>query len=367
MIVLGLTALLLAACGAPGAQPATSVQPQAPEATIPTETTAEAAPATTQAAPVTTTGPAPAVGEGCQPASPTALSSDWTMFFPTGTAYGFGYPSEWANLTGDLRFPAGGLLDAETFAETGLSDDAEVVLVLVRSDTTTIGVYEWSGVTSPIEEIHRRMIARSDELAEVREILRTDLAACVAGEPALGAELLTEAPANVEADSVYAQDYYVVHDGVLYDLQLTDVSGGHTEPVGIFEEFLRTWEWTEDEAEAAGGPMTAEGFAVAATASDVDLSQTAPDPTTFTTTFPTSATRIVVVYQLADGVQGEVLVTWISGGEVLIEDSLTMPDGGWGSNWITPPAGGFEPGGYEVVLELVGTGGSVTLPFTVEP
>ncbi|MGH8936241.1 MAG: hypothetical protein ACRDXD_08280 [Acidimicrobiia bacterium] len=357
-IVVGLTALLLAACGGPSAQPATSVQPQASESTTPTETTAAAAPATTQAAPVTTAGPAPAMGEGCQPDSPTALSSDWTIFFPTGTAYGFGYPSAWGNLTGELRFPAGGLLDAETFAETGLSDDAEVLLVLVRSDTTTIGVHEWSGVTSPIEEIHRRMIARSEELPEVREILRTDLAACVAGEPSLGAELLTEAPPNVEADSIYAQDYYVVHEGILYDLQLTEVSGEDTESVAIFEEFLRTWRWTEDEAETVGEAVTFEAH----TASSADFALPAPDPATFTSTFAPFDT-IYVVYQ---GVVGEIRVTFRRGAEVLGEGSNTVPEGNWGANWLSPPSEGFPPGSYEVVLEALETGVTVTLSFTVE-
>jgi hypothetical protein len=104
------------------------------------------------------------------------------------------------------------------------------------------------------------------------------------------------------------------------------------------------------------------------TASVADASRDAPDPATFTSAFPANAPAIYIVYRLKPGPGGRVTATWRKDGEVLLQNDRRreIPSGGrWAFEAITPPPGGFLLGNYEVVLTIVETEESRTVPFTV--
>ncbi|MGZ5297993.1 MAG: hypothetical protein ACXWEZ_13875, partial [Actinomycetota bacterium] len=63
----------------------------------------------------------------------------------------------------------------------------------------------------------------------------------------------------------------------------------------------------------------------------------------------------------------EVDITWVFEGEESVHDSLQVPGEQWAFHQITPEPGGFEPGRWEVVLEIVGGDDREVLPFTVTP
>lgn len=114
-------------------------------------------------------------------------------------------------------------------------------------------------------------------------------------------------------------------------------------------------------------PSGEDPFELAATARDVDTSAAEPDPATYTSTFPSDAPTIYVVYRLRSGLSGTVNLTWRKDGQLVLEQSFAIPEDRWGYGGVNAPPLGFPVGEYEVELELTETGGSRTLQFTVGP
>ena len=124
----------------------------------------------------------------------------------------------------------------------------------------------------------------------------------------------------------------------------TDETSTPTEPV------------TSDEPAAAR-------FVEAHMANGADTSADAPDPNTYTDTFAADAPGLYVVY-LLDG-DADVDITWSRDGQQLLAKSQHTPGGTWAEYHVTPAPGGFEPGQWEVVLEIAGSGEREVLAFTV--
>ena len=105
----------------------------------------------------------------------------------------------------------------------------------------------------------------------------------------------------------------------------------------------------------------------AATTAEIDPNADAPDPTTYQQRFDASVEVIYVVYRLEEGVGGDVLVTWTRDGTTVNESTRTLPsDGGWAYEGYPAPTGGYDPGQYEITLQVVGGGDPTLLQFEVE-
>lgn len=120
------------------------------------------------------------------------------------------------------------------------------------------------------------------------------------------------------------------------------------------------------DGEGGEEPSGSGGIAEAHMASEVVESADGPDPETYTTTFPSDAPGIYVVYRPEPGSAGTAHLTWLFDGEVQLEGELDIDeDTTWAYGGITPALGGFETGDYELIVELGGD--EETLEFTVEP
>jgi hypothetical protein len=342
--LMAVMAVVLSGCG--GSDPGTQASPSpSPSPT---------------ASPSPSPSPSPTV---CESDPVTSLSSTWQSYqSPSGT-YSFLYPDGWENLSGQVTYEADELVAEETLAEAGVAPDTQIPAALVREPTGNMNltVIEIAGVLSTTEVVYGRQEARITSLSAVEQVLGTRLAGCAGGEEALGVDFLfTGQRADTGEDaSFYQRSFYLVHEGTYYGLQILALDPAASE---ILDEVVRTWQWPG----MTPAPGT-EAFAEAATTAEIDTSAEAPDPATFASTFPSDSPTIYVVFQLQEGVGGEVRIVWAMGAEVLAEDSLTLPDDGtWAYHAITPPPGGFAPGSYEVSLTLISTAETRSVPFTVE-
>jgi hypothetical protein len=114
-------------------------------------------------------------------------------------------------------------------------------------------------------------------------------------------------------------------------------------------------------------PSGASAFTVLQTASAADSSKSAPDPSTYTKTFATSAPAIYVVFTLRSGLTGKVICTMTANGTDLIQP-ITIDYGtanAWGDFKITP-AGSFPAGDYVATVTFTPTGEARTFEFTVQ-
>ena len=114
-------------------------------------------------------------------------------------------------------------------------------------------------------------------------------------------------------------------------------------------------------------PSATGAFGVLQTASAADSSKSAPDPSTFTTSFPTSAPAIYVVFTLHSGLTGKVTCTMTANGTDLTQP-ITIdygPANAWGDFKITP-AGSFPAGDYVATVTFTPTGEARTFDFTVQ-
>jgi hypothetical protein len=101
-------------------------------------------------------------------------------------------------------------------------------------------------------------------------------------------------------------------------------------------------------------------------ATTADSSKPAPDSTTFTQTFPTSAPAVYVIFSLTSGLTGNVTCTIRANGVRLIQP-LTINYGSknsWG-DFKVRSRGGFVKGDYQATLTYVPTGEVVSIGFTV--
>lgn len=102
-------------------------------------------------------------------------------------------------------------------------------------------------------------------------------------------------------------------------------------------------------------------------AAGADSSKPAPDASTFTQTFPTSAPAIYVVFALTSGLTGKVSCTMTANGVQLIQP-LTINYGStnsWG-DFKVRSRGTFVKGEYRASLTYVPTGEVVSISFTVK-
>ncbi|MEX2204364.1 MAG: hypothetical protein WD965_09790 [Actinomycetota bacterium] len=283
--------------------------------------------------------------------------------------YLFSYPAEWQDLTGQVTYTASEIVTDETLSETDVSPQTQVDATLVRhpDGTTNLTVLEFEGVDSSTDVVYQRQEARIQSLPAVEEILGTRLTACAAGEPALGLDFSFSAPREDtgEIATFYQRSFHIVRDGTLYVIQILAVEQAAGD---VLDEVIRTWGWpaTTSSPSATSSPA-GEAFAEAAAASEVDPDADAPDPATFETTFDSSTPTIYVVFQLQEGVGGDVQVQWNRDGEaVATGGTQTLPaDGTWAFNALNAPPLGFPAGDYEVELTYMPTGETRTVSFSV--
>lgn len=334
------TLLLLAACSS-AAAPSTDSNPPTEQ---PSPTTAPTADETT-----------PGLAE-CSSGDMPNLDSGWTFIQGGDATFGLAYPEDWEDLSGDVDFKAATLLDEQTFAELGLDSDATINADFVRSPEgiPNLSVFRFGTVGSSITEIRDREVARYGELSAIERILDASVEGCLGGTLAAGLAL----EFSSDGDTYYQQNLFAVRNGELYVVQWLDLLDPNTD---LLADILTTWGWIGGFDEPSG----TEGIADASMASEVDESNDAPDPSTFVTSFTTDAPSIYVVFQTDEGAAGTVNLTWLIEGEVAFEATLDVTaDTSWAWGGLTPPSGGFDPGSYEVQLEL--NGDVETVAFTVE-
>ena len=115
-------------------------------------------------------------------------------------------------------------------------------------------------------------------------------------------------------------------------------------------------------ATASAGSGT---LALAGLSSVLDAPAQTVDTSTFATTFASETPAIYVIYQLTPGSSGKVVSTWNKGDVVVNTVSFDYPaTGPWAWFEITYK-NGFIPGDYTVVLKVLDTGSTMTLPFTI--
>ena len=112
-------------------------------------------------------------------------------------------------------------------------------------------------------------------------------------------------------------------------------------------------------------PSRAGAFLVAGVTSTLDPNASAPDPSTFGTSFTSDSAAIYVAFQLAPGLSGNVTSTWKASGASDVVASFDYPPSApWAYFRLTHP-GGFVPGDNQEILAFGPTSESVTLDFTV--
>lgn len=299
--------------------------------------------------------------------------ADWQVARSDEFGFSIGYPAEWDDFSAGVTYQPGTLFDAETFAETSLPLDAEIdaaTLVQSPSGVPALAVFAVDGISSTTEEVYERQLAKLESEPFVTEVLSTDMSGCLAGAPALGAEvrglnteLDTETGEVVPLDEeVSAQYWIVVREGTLYFIQWIDSSAGD---LATLDRALVSWTWSSDgieEPAAGSGAIVNTGMALEPPPSGGEL-----DAATFQSTFPSDASEIYLVYDLAPGSDTAIHFTWRQDGEPLLsQDFDWTPEITWAWANITQPSGGFEPGAYEVEIELVATGERRTVAFTIE-
>jgi hypothetical protein len=346
--------LLLAACGG-AAVPSTASSPpteQASRTTAPTATTS----LDPTVAPTPTANDSSGLAD-CFSGDTPNLDSGWKFLRGGNAAFGVAYPDDWDDLSGDGDFVAATLLDDQTFTELGLATDATIKSDFVRSPdgVPNLSVFRFGTVASTSTEIHERGVARFRALDGIERILDSSIEGCLGGTRAAGVALEFR---STDGKTYYQQTLFAVRNGELYVVQWLDRPSPNTD---LLAEILTTWGWIGGLAE----PSSTGGIAGASMASKVDESASAPDPSTFVTSFKTDAPAIYVVFQTDEGAKGTVHVTWQLEGETLFETTLEVTaTTRWAWGGIRPPSGGFKLGEYEVQLEL--NGNVATVPFTVE-
>lgn len=361
--VLGL-AVVVAGCG--GAAQVADSSPTVSAPPSPTPAHSQVPPTTVEPTP----SPPPAADCELNVVSP---PSDWQAASSEEFGFSIGYPPEWDDFGAGVTYQPGVLLDADTFAETGLPLDAEVdaaALVQSPSGVPALAVFAVDGISSTTEEVYERQLAKLEAEPFVTEVLSSDMSGCLAGERALGAEvsglnteLDTETGEVVPLDEeVRAQYWIVVRDGTLYFIQWID---SPTPDLATLDRMLVSWTWSSDgtdEPATGSGAIVNAGMALEPPPTGGDL-----DTATFQSSFPTDAPAIYLVYDLTPGSETAVDLRWRQDGEPLLtQDFDWTPEITWAWANITPPSGGFEPGAYEVEIELAATGERRIIAFTIE-
>lgn len=114
-------------------------------------------------------------------------------------------------------------------------------------------------------------------------------------------------------------------------------------------------------------PSGPSAFTLLQAARTADPSQSSPDPSTYTDSFPTTAPALYVDFELRSGLTGTVTCAMTVNGSDLI-DGLSIdygPNLQWGDFKVTP-AGAFPKGDYVATLTFKPTGETETVEFTVK-
>lgn len=299
--------------------------------------------------------------------------ADWQVAASDEFGFSIAHPPEWDDFSAGVTYQPGMLFDAETFGETGLPPGAEVdaaALLQPPSGVPALAVFAVDGISSTTEEVYERQLAKLEAEPLITEVLSTDMRGCLAGAPALGAEM---SGMNTELDpetgevvpldeEVRVQYWIVVRDGTLYFIQWID---SPSPDMATLDRMLVSWTWSSggtDEPATGSGTIVNAGMALEPPASGGEL-----DTSAFRSSFPADASAIYVVYDLTPESDTSVKLTWRQDGEMIItQDFDWTADITWAWANITPPPGGFEPGSYEVEIELAATGERRTIAFTIE-
>lgn len=357
--------VLLAACGPAEDVAQSSIASPPASPTI----TAQTPSPTPEAAPSPSASP---VGEECE-LNVVPPPADWRVARSDEFGFSIAYPLDWEDFSAGITYQPGMLFDAETFEQTGLPDAAEVdagVLLQSPSGVPALAVFAVDGVSSTSEEVYERQLTKLENEPFVSEVLSADSTGCLAGTPALGAEV---SGFNTELDletgevvpldeEIYAQYWMVVRDGTLYFIQWVD---DPSPDLATLDRMLVSWNWSgsrTDDAATGSGSIVNAGMALEPPPSGGDL-----DTSTFQSSFPADAAAIYIVYDLSPDSDTMVTFTWRQEGEVIITQEFDWtPDITWAWAKITPPSGGFDPGSYEVDIGLAATGARRTVAFTID-
>ncbi|MGZ8646820.1 MAG: hypothetical protein ACXWX3_11085, partial [Actinomycetota bacterium] len=155
----------------------------------------------------------------------------------------------WSDESGDIGAQAQELLAAETVAELGLTGSESVPADVVQDPVSgdNLGAFQFDGAQSPTEVLYARQETVYGDLS-FGEVLGTNLVACVAGDTALGLEIV----ATVEGEGErYQQLWWVQRDGSLLHIY---IDAADQSSASVLAEVFRTWEWSSG-GEVTGSPM----------------------------------------------------------------------------------------------------------------
>jgi hypothetical protein len=309
----------------------------------------------------------------CTPETPTALSANWAPLQAHDGDFSFKFPANWDKLYGAFVFNTNSLLDAQTFAETGLPSTSTTRADLVRtpgSGLPNASVLIVPGVVSNTATVFSRQVERFKAIADIK-VIATNLVSCIGGDQALGISF------TFNKDTTYQESWYVVRNGRSYDAQWLAPKG--QEQTETFKEIARTWAWTANVPVATPLPPSssrpsvapsisagASSFVLAGMATKVDPAATAANPKDFVTTIPKESTSMYAVFSLKTGLTGQVNGALKQGDRVLVTLSLTYgPKHTWG-NFRINSANGITPGNYTMVITYAPSGETINLPFVVK-
>lgn len=356
----------------------TTVPSSAGTSTAPTvSATDSGAPTTSASAPATATTSASVAPTASTPActteAPTAVSAQWTTLQAHDSDFSVKFPASWDKIYGAFVFNSSSLVDAQTFAETGLPATSETRADLVRAPGVGLpnaSVLIVPGVTSNTATVFARQVDRFKAIADIKPIA-TNLVACIGGEQALGISF------TFNKDTTYQESWYMVRSGRVYDFQWLAPKG--QEQSDLFREMFRTWAWAANVAVATPQPTTsgapsvapshsagASSFTLAGMATKVDTAATSANRKDFLTTIPKESTAIYAVFALKAGLTGQVNGALKQGDKVLVTLSLQYGAKNTWGDFRVNSASGIAAGAYTMVITFVPNGETINLPFTVK-
>lgn len=170
---------------------------------------------------------------------PLAHEADWKPLKPADGKFALLYPGEWEDLSGQVDFSLASLIDAATFAELGVPQDATAQASFVRAPAglPNVSVFAFEPVHSSTAEIYARQQARIESFPVVREMLATNVDGCMGGEPAKGLAFTFDS----EGQEVFQKNLYAVRDKTMFTIQFLAAS---SEDAALLDDILTTWGWT---------------------------------------------------------------------------------------------------------------------------
>ncbi|MCA1736851.1 MAG: hypothetical protein LC739_12320 [Actinobacteria bacterium] len=305
------------------------------------ETTTTTSAASTTSAAVISDCPAPAT-----PASGWRFlqTENWKLY----------HPGDWEDVSWQGAQPTADIhFDSTTISEAGLEGSEPLVEYVLRDPVggRVLLITHLEGVTSPLEEIYQRAEDRYSQTADFEEMIEAGVAECLGGEPAIRVDFTF--------GSYFQQSWFTLHNGALFH---ADFLAASPDDAAVAVEIMSTWDWiTPLETEATG-----DAFTMAEMATEVDDSASGPDPSWFADEFSPQDSPIYAVFQLAEGTSGQIVATWSrEGEELLVYEFFYAESYSWGYVGLQNGGVPFEPGAYQVAIELDDDVARVILDFTV--